>query len=120
MSFSDLVGKKILNIESSFDEIIFHTDNGTFTMYHNQDCCENVSIEDIDGDLMDLLNQKILLAEKRTNDENPKPDEYNNDCFLWTFYTIRTVKSSVTIRWYGSSNGYYSVEVSFIKKNVVI
>jgi hypothetical protein len=113
MSFSDLVGKKILNIESSSDEIIFHTDNGSFKMYHEQDCCETVSIEDIDGDLTDLIGEFVLAAEESSN-SGTHDDEYH-DSFTWTFYKIRTLKTSLTIRWYGSSNGYYSEGVSFYK-----
>jgi hypothetical protein len=86
-------------------------------MYHSQDCCEFVSIDDIVGDLDDLLYSPITIAEVRTSREVQPwedPDGYR-DSFTWTFYVLATVKGYVTIRWYGSSNGYYSESVNFEK-----
>ena len=80
-------------------------------MYHEQDCCEEVYIEDICGDLDDLIGTPILLAEKVTE---------SNDCCsqLWTFYKLSTIKGSVTIRWCGETDSYYySIEVSFKEEN---
>ena len=76
----------------------------------------DVRIEDIIGDIGCLLNTPILLVEEVSNkDENPEgvtaPD--HQDSFTWTFYKLATVKGSVTIRWYGESNGYYSERVDF-------
>lgn len=90
------------------DYILFVTEHdGSYKMQHHQDCCECVSIEDIVGDLNDLVGSEILVAEERTNFS-----EHPEDSYTWTFYTLRTNKGSVDIRWYGSSNGYYSEEVS--------
>lgn len=95
------------------DHILFYTDGEIFKMYHEQGCCESVSIEDICGDLEWLLNSPVLLAEERTNHE--AQDAYGEGprdaSETWTFYEIATVKGAVTIRWYGSSNGYYSETV---------
>jgi hypothetical protein len=68
-----------------------------------------VSIEDIVGDLDDLIGAPLLRSEERTQDDPSR--EY--DSGTWTFYEFATIKGSVTIRWYGSSNGYYSESVSF-------
>jgi hypothetical protein len=94
-------------------EIIFSTGSKTFRMYHDQDCCENVSVDEIHGDVADLIGSPILLAEVSHSRENPKKSEYDDDSFTWTFYKLATIKGSVTIRWYGSSNGYYSETVDF-------
>ena len=100
--FEDLKGKVVANIERvDNEELIFTcTDGSKYKMYHEQDCCENVEIEDINGDLDDLLNSEILVADEKSNcDEN----DYGSE--TWTFYTIRTQKGSVDIRWHGESNG---------------
>ena len=83
-------------------------------MLHIQDCCESVYIEDINGDLQSLVGSPILVAEERASPERGQLNEYDDD-FEWTFYTIATVNGHVDIRWYGSSNGYYSTAVHFIK-----
>lgn len=107
--FDALEGKILTEVIERNDELYFVTDNGEeYKMYHSQDCCESVSIQDITGDLHDLIGHPILTAEERTED-----DEEYQDLGMWTFYEVATIKGSVTICWYGTSNGYYSVSVSF-------
>lgn len=74
---------------------------------HNQDCCENVGIEQIDGDLSDLEGVPLMMAQEATC-ENPEPGD---DCSYFTFYKFATIKGYVTVRWLGESNGYYSTSV---------
>lgn len=104
-----LIGRVVERIDNTDEEIYFHCNNNrSFVMKHDQDCCESVSVEEIIGDLNDLINTPIIEAEERSqNDPNP-----SDGSATWTFYEIRTIKGSVTIRWYGSSNGYYSEEVN--------
>lgn len=109
----ELIGKTLVkvDVDNLKDEIIFHcTDESVYKMYHEQDCCESVTIDDICGDINDLTGQPILVAEERSNSGNT---EYGSE--TWTFYTIRTVKASVDIKWWGESNGYYSEGVDFVQ-----
>lgn len=114
--FKDLLNKILQSIEVSNekDEILFKTIDGCiYRMYHNQSCCESVYIEDIDGDLDDLIGSKILQAEESTNSEDTLGRIEYPDSFTWTFYKLATFKGYVTIRWLGESNGYYSESVDF-------
>ncbi len=106
-----LEGKIITEIVQSPEEILFIFNDGRKAkMYHQQDCCESVYIEDIAGDLDDLLNTPILKANEDTStNEDDEEDIYEHS--TWTFYNISTIKGSVTIRWFGCSNGYYSESV---------
>jgi len=109
-----LMGKTILKIDRVNDdgeELHFHMNTGeTYIQYHMQDCCESVYIEDICGDLSDLLFTPVLNAYEESNGER---DEDQYESVTWTFYNISTIKGSVTIRWCGQSNGYYSESVDW-------
>ena len=118
-SFEDLAGQVLSNVENKDDEqLIFTLATGEkYRLYHEQDCCEQVTIEDIVGDLSDLVGSPILMAEEATNanNENPEgvPQKLYQESFTWTFYKLATVKGYVTVRWYGESNGYYSESVDW-------
>lgn len=116
VEFSHILGKTITKIEGGVghDFIKFYTTDGDYEMFHSQDCCENVYVEDVTGDLEDLIGNPILLAEESTSNENPEGIklDYQNS-FTWTFYKLATIKGYVDIRWYGESNGYYSESVDF-------
>lgn len=115
VEFEVLKGKTLREVRESRDQLVFVTeDDETYVQYHDQDCCESVDVEDICGDLNDLIGSPILLAEESTS-EDVAPEDRRDDHCMWTFYKLSTNKGSVTIRWFGSSNGYYSVEVSMRK-----
>lgn len=140
VGFSVLEGKTIVSIHVSEekDTITFVCSDGTeWMLHHHQDCCESVVIDDICGDLEDLLHTPILLAEGVSDKDHPYTGPHGDallkaklhqgakapdrECIpeseTWTFYKLRTIKGSVDIRWHGSSNGYYSEAVSFDKLN---
>jgi hypothetical protein len=116
IEISELVGLTMKSVERDGGVIIFKTDSGRFfTMNHFQDCCESVTIESIIGDLNDLVDSPILVAEESISRKWPDGvpyETYTPDSFTWTFYKLATVKGWVDIRWYGESNGYYSESVS--------
>ena len=93
------------------DELHFITADGMdYVFYHEQDCCESVTIEDIAGNLDDLCDSPITMAEEIIHES--MEDEWL-DSVTYTFYKFATVKGYVTVRWCGSSNGYYSESVYF-------
>jgi hypothetical protein len=117
MDVSELVGKVLASVEyKDGTELVFTSVTGErWRMHHYQECCEDVSIEDVCGDLADLVGVPILKAEESTSDENPDGGEMERRDFsqTWTFYNFATIKGYVTVRWYGTSNGCYSERVCF-------
>ena len=117
--FSTLKGRTLTSVEVDEEKtfIKFTTDNNlVFNMYHDQDCCEVVKIEDIAGDWADIIGLPILVAELVVSPhekETVSNEIEDDDHYTWSYYKLATVKGWVVVRWYGSSNGYYSEEVSF-------
>lgn len=108
--FSEISQSEVLGVR--FDKegqtLYLMTTNGLYLLYHDQDCSENVWLEDVaGGDLQDIVGEKILWAEESTDTDK----EYTDGLLMWTFYTIRTNSTTLTLRWCGESNGYYSVDV---------
>lgn len=108
------VVEKVEGLSNDSDEVLFHLSNGVIVkLYHKQDCCEHVSVEDVDDGASKLLDgQHIVSAyESVTRGEG----EYG-DTQTYTFYHLRTALGDVCIRWYGSSNGHYSESVDIAAK----
>lgn len=107
---NDKILVKVEGMENGSDEVVFTLDNGLeYLMYHAQDCCESVYLEDVCGDVEDLLYEPITITETSNFDRE------KNESQTWTFYTLNTKKGSVTLRWLGESNGYYSESVDFAR-----
>lgn len=113
----------INGLEKGSDRVSIVTTNGTLTMYHLADCGEEVSLDDFEGDLSDLVGKVVVSAEVVIDPETGDPNHEkivknhprSDDSETWTFYTIRTTGGDLWMRWFGTSNGYYSeyAEVSF-------
>lgn len=74
---------------------------------------ETVYLEEIVGDLQDLLGAPVIMAEEVNNADTPDDSEVElTDSFTWTFYRIATKKGLVVLRFLGESNGYYAESVT--------
>lgn len=113
--FEELQGKvliQVLDAEKDSDHIEFVCSDGArYQLSHHQDCCECVQVEDICGDVADLIGWPLGLAEEVSHDASAAGKD--DDSGTWTFYKLVTNRGAVTIRWLGTSNGYYSEAVDF-------
>ena len=137
-TFDDLVGQTLVSVANPSDEaVVFTLDDGSvYELSHSQDCCESVTVESIEGGLSDLVGPVLSAYESTSSNERDggtyqndrvwqSADDYSlsvadtlplgqwDESWTWTFYRISTVKGTVVIRWYGSSNGYYSESVQW-------
>lgn len=94
-------------LETGSERVEFSFDNDvTLVLFHRSDCCETVSVAQVDGDAADLIGVPLVMAEVVSSDDQPAPNEYAVS-FTWTFVKFATVKGYVTMRWLGTSNGHY-------------
>lgn len=137
LGFGGLVGHTCPKVYTdkidSNDAVIFVLDTGDmYALTHDQDCCEDVYLEDIVGDLQDLVGSEILMAEEEGSDrldsaglpqwvkemgdadiDDDEAEQWGTQ--TWTFYKLATKKGYVTLRFYGASNGYYSESVDLYR-----
>lgn len=103
--------KVISGLAVGSEDVRFEFTDGTaLRMYHEQDCCETVDIQQIDGEGSDLLGEPLAMAEIVSSERSE--GEYG-DSQTWTFVKFATIKGYVTVRWLGSSNGYYGETPAF-------
>ncbi|ATN92888.1 hypothetical protein QGX11_gp125 [Pseudomonas phage PPSC2] len=108
---TDFYGKTIAGVdglERGSDSVVITFEDGcSLHMWHSQDCCESVSIEDIDSSAGSLDGAVFHDLEVYTKEGN---SDWGAETY--TFYTLKTDRGYVWIRWFGESNGYYSTGVS--------
>lgn len=120
-NFSDITGHIITGValgetEDGGTMLTIHTRHAVtrtaheWRMYHDQDCCECVDLVDGIDALRGLIGNKVVTAEEVS--ERGENAEYG-DTYTWTYYKIATMHGDACLRWYGSSNGYYSESVTF-------
>lgn len=107
--FSDLEGLTIERFFNPTGEGLFGfvlADGREVVLGHDQDCCESVWLDDQCGDTTDLIG--LPLTSAWVNEEAGE-SEWGSK--TWSFYTLATFAGSVTLRFCGESNGYYSESV---------
>jgi hypothetical protein len=85
VQFSDLVGKTISSIDGleGDDLITLKTTEGeVYQMYHSQDCCEQVRIEEIHGDIEDIIGLPDDV------DQTVTPDKIRLAGVLFIFFVV--------------------------------
>ena len=123
VDIEEFKGQTIVDVRKANEKLIFVMKDGTeYEMFHLQDCCEYVYLEDVVGDLEKLRGEVFRAYEARNRDIPPRqdnpdsPNSWEDDSYTWTFYRIATHNQEVTLRWYGSSNGYYGEEVRIYRE----
>ena len=118
---AQMLGKTFVKVTGSVDgdAMLFETAQGERFMFaHQQDCCETVRINDIVGDLEDLVGEPLLISEEVKG--ATEPDEEHYESYSYTFYKFATRKGYVDVRWLGESNGYYSESVELFVEGVTV
>ena len=114
----DMVGKTFTRVYGGVGdgEMVFENDTERYVFTHDQDCCESVDINDVVGDLQDLVGEPLLMAEEVSGYIGPEPE--SADSYTYTFYKFATRRGYVDVRWLGESNGYYSesVDLHYVQK----
>ena len=120
---AQMLGKTFVQVSGAVGnfDLLFETANGERFMFsHEQDCCERVDINDIVGDLEDLVGEPLLVAEQVEGETPVDFNERDYESVTWTFYKFATRKGYVDVRWLGESNGYYSEGVDLFVEGVVV
>lgn len=113
VDLSHLVGQTFTKIEPklSAGEIFFYIGDKKYCMFHQQDCCENVNVEEVEGDYQNIVGTPLISATVDVSDSTDGPGAYESS--TRSVYVFSTQKGTVTIKWLGTSNGYYSETVNF-------
>lgn len=114
-NIEELKGKTLTKVEASNEEVVFETAEGPrYQLYHSQDCCESVTVREVEGDLTNLIGP-VLNAREEPGHEWPGYEEAGHDSVTLTDFIVETAKGKVVFKWVGESNGYYSESVEFVQ-----
>jgi len=101
--------KEIIGLEENSTSVIFHIETNlnnvkriiVVDFNHHQDCCEQFWLEEYHGNIQvgDVIREISIREEEAQG---------NYDSATWSFLVIETQMNSITLRFCGESNGYYS------------
>lgn len=113
IELNSLVGETLTHIdvdETKNEIMLTTTSNKRIRIYHDQDCCESVRIEDTEGNWHDLIGKVIIEASEDVRPAGDPPPK-SPDSWTRTDLRFRVDGATVICRWIGESNGYYSESV---------
>lgn len=96
------------------EKLTLITETDKYIMKNERECCESVYLKEIEGDLSDIINYRIINAEEITTTYSSIDDSHT-----YTYYKIKTLKGDITFSWYGESNGYYTEQPYFYKETII-
>ena len=118
---------KTIQPDSLVGEVVEHVDIGnnetllTFAsgrrvrIDHDQDCCESVWLLDSSGDVAKIVGKPLIevTSEESSGDNVDIGKEFKDDSSTLTTIRFACADEVVILRWFGTSNGYYSESVDF-------
>ena len=109
--FPEVKGKKIESVSGlevgSGSIFIKFEDGDRLVLYHPQECCEHVRVEDCE----DITPNELEGCVIHSFEEYVKSSDGWMGSTKYTFYKLITNNVDCTIRFLGESNGYYGVSV---------
>ena len=113
MNTKELIGEVLthIDVDPEKNEILLTTESGReIIIHHDQDCCENVHIEDTEGNWLTLIGKPLVEVTEDAVDQGDPPPA-SPDSWTRTTLTFKVDGATVISRWIGESNGYYSESV---------
>ena len=89
-----IIGKTIVKIEGLYhfsEKVTFIFSDGDKLVMQHPGTYSNVEVDDICGDIEDLLNSPLLRAEEVKHLNLPAKESYQSN-YTWTFYKFATIK----------------------------
>jgi hypothetical protein len=108
--FFTLKGKVLKSITFEDDKVRITTNDGTYELWHDQECCERVWLDEVNMSKTDsLFNCEVTLAE----DDSTIVTQPGDDCRTHkTYFRLETVKGGlVELHWLGQTDSVYELGV---------